>query len=349
MLLRRKTIVYVVIIVLLLVFIYFIYSYREKIGRVMTPFFMAVVIAYILKPLVRKLEKRNIPCQYSILLIYLVFFGFVLGTMFFVVPELIRSTRDLIKTIPEISATYQNILNSIISTVQASDWSPDIKNVLYGEIRNGMVVLQNLAVNTLKKTLTGMVHTVTMLFDFVLAMVITYYFIKDADFFKNSVLSLMPRKWRNDLIDIGRKINSVLSNFVQGQLLTAVIVGVLEIVGLAIVGVKYPLVLGFVGGIANIIPYFGPIIGAIPAVAIALIDSPVKALWAALVFVIVQQLENAFIQPKIIEGKLGLHPVTTIFVVLIGGQFFGILGMLLAVPITAVIKVVTQSLVEAIV
>lgn len=146
-----------------------------------------------------------------------------------------------------------------------------------------------------------------------------------------------------------REINDILSNFIQGQLLTAAIIGVMETVALFIVGVKYAPILGIIGGISNIIPYFGPFIGAIPAVAVALIDSPVKVLWTVVAFVIIQQIDNMFISPKIIEGRLGLHPVTTILAVLVGEEFFGIIGMLLAVPVTAVIKVILKRSVEAIV
>jgi predicted PurR-regulated permease PerM len=140
-----------------------------------------------------------------------------------------------------------------------------------------------------------------------------------------------------------------LSKFIQGQLLTAIIVGVLETIGLFLVRVKYPLVLGVIGGIAEIIPYFGPVIGAVPAVAIALIESPIKAMWAVLVYVVVQQLENAYISPKIIEGRLGLHPVATIMVILAGGKFFGVAGMLLAVPVTAILRVLIKRTINAVV
>jgi len=167
---------------------------------------------------------------------------------------------------------------------------------------------------------------------------------KDAEFFKKGALSLVPRRWRNEIIGTCREINEILSCFIQGQLLTALIIGIMETVALAIIGVKYSPILGFIGGISNIIPYFGPFIGAIPSVAVALIDSPVKAFWT-----VVQQIDNAFISPKIIEGRLGLHPITTILAVLAGGEFFGIIGMLVAVPVTAVLKVILKRLIEAIV
>ena len=94
--------------------------------------------------------------------------------------------------------------------------------------------------------------------------------LKDNEFFKAWILSLTPRRWRNGIIKTGREIHGILSNFIQGQLITALIVGIMEMIGLSIIRIKYPLILGIIGGIANVIPYFGPIIGGIPAVAIAL-------------------------------------------------------------------------------
>ncbi|MGI6777496.1 MAG: AI-2E family transporter [Acetivibrionales bacterium] len=349
MALRRRVILYIILSLLMAGCTLFIYIYREKIGRVLTPFFIAVAVAYLFKPLVARLETKRIPPKYGILIVYFAFAVLLVGIMLFIIPELIESTKELINTIPEMTVTYQGIFDGILSEVQSSNWSPDIKNIIYNEIKNCTVIVQNYIVDILRKTLAAVINTATIFFDLVLSMVIAYYFIKDGEYFKNLIMPLVPKKKRNGFISIGRKINGVLSSFIQGQLMTAAIVGVMETIGLSIVGVKYSLILGLIGGIAEIIPYFGPIIGGIPAVAIALVESPVKALWTLLVFVIVQQLENSFISPKIIESKLGLHPVTTIFAVLIGGQFMGILGMLLAVPVTAVLKVLAHSLIEAIV
>lgn len=346
---RKKIVVYIISIAVLIGILLFVYNYRVRIFKILTPFIMAIIIAYLLNPVVIKLEKKKINRTAGILLIYLAFSALIVSVMLFIVPEIARNARELVVTIPEISSKYQSLFSSIMSAIQSSEWSPDIKNTVFREIQNGLLTAQTIIMDTLRKALTTLVETVTALFDLVLAMIIAYYLIKDSEFFRESALSLTPRKWRNGIIGAGREINAILSNFIQGQLLTALIVGILETIGLTIARVKYPLVLGLIGGIANIIPYFGPILGAIPAVAIALIESPIKAIWAALVFVIVQQIDNAFISPKIIEGKLGLHPVTTILAVLVGGEFFGIFGMLVSVPIAAIVKVIAKRAVEAVV
>ena len=156
---------------------------------------------------------------------------------------------------------YQIYFSNIVSAVRSSRWSDDIKEVLFKEINTGTQMVQNYIVEFLKKGLSGMINCLTILFDLLLAMVIAYYFIKDNDIFKSLTLSFIPKKWKRGIISAGREINIVLTNFIQGQLLVALIIGFMEVIGLIIVKVKYPLVLGLLGGIANIIPYFGPIIG----------------------------------------------------------------------------------------
>lgn len=346
---RRKTIFYLLLTALLAVVIIFFYLYRGKIGKVFIPFIMAMIISYVLHPLVIKLEGKRIKRPTGILLIYLVFGGTLVVLTVFVVPQLIDNTRELINILPGITIEFRDNFNGMVKVISSSKWPEDIKSAIFREINNGMQIAENMILNTLKNTLTGMMRAVNTLFDLILAMIIAYYILKDAEYFKNISLSLVPRKWRNWLITTFREINSVVSKFIQGQLLTALIIGTIETIALFIVGVKYPLILGMIGGVANIIPYFGPFLGAIPAVAVALIESPVKALWTVIAFIIVQQLDNGFISPKIIEGRLGLHPVTTILAVLIGGEFFGIVGMLISVPIAAIIKIIAKRTIEAIV
>lgn len=346
---KRKILTYLIAIVALLMLVYSIYLLRDKIGKIVFPFVMAVVVSYILYPIVAKLEAKRVARSVSIILIY-----FVLGVVFtittvFVVPKFINSTKDLINKLPDITLEYRSNLDGMVNLIYASKWPEDIKNAIFNELSRGTDMAEELILKTLRNSLAGFIRIATAMFDLVLAMIIAYYLLKDSEYFSRSALSLVPRKWRNGLIATFREINAILSSFIQGQLFTAVIIGFMETIALAIVGVKYPLVLGMLGGAANTIPYFGPIIGAIPAVAVALIESPAKAIWTIVAYVIIQQIDNAFISPRIIESRLGLHPVTTILAVLAGGEFFGIAGMLLAVPAAAVIKVILKRAIEAIV
>lgn len=345
----KKILFYICIGLLILAAVWFIHTYRVKIGRVLSPFFLTIPLVYIIKPLAAGLVSRKVPVSLSILSVYLIFLLLLAAACIFFIPELAMNIRELMETLPDLMSSYERIFNSLLSSIKSSSWSNNVKTAIFREIENGTAMVQESLVRILENGLDIVVDIVNVIVDLTIAMVIAYYVIKDADKFRDFALSILPSGWRNSLAGIGREINRILAGFIQGQLLTALIVGILETMGLLIIRVKFPLALGMLGGLANIIPYFGPYIGAIPALAVALTISPIKALWAIVVFAVVQQLDNSFISPKMIEGKLGLHPVATIFAVLAGGEFFGIMGMLLAVPAMAIIRVLMNKAVDAIV
>ncbi|HEX2928035.1 MAG TPA: AI-2E family transporter [Ruminiclostridium sp.] len=345
----RKILFYIILILIIAGGAFFIYFYSDKIIKILSPFFIAALIAYIIYPLVIRFERRGVKRSISIIVIY----SFITLTLVFfciyIMPQVLNNSKELFKTLPHITSRYQEYFNGCISRIKASKWPPEVKNLIFDEINYGSEFVQKYAARIMKKSLSILASSIVILLNTILSMIIAYYFIKDAEGFKKSTLLLVPKKMRNDLISMGRELNAIATHFIQGQLMTALIVGILETAGLYIVKVKYPFVLGLLGGIANMIPYFGPVLGAIPAVALALLQSPYKAALAALVFGVVQQIDNAFISPKIIEGKLGLHPVTTIVAVLVGGEFFGIIGMLIGVPVAAMLKVILKKAVDLIV
>ncbi|EPR13004.1 AI-2E family transporter [Ruminiclostridium papyrosolvens] len=345
----RKIIFYIILILLVIGTAVFVYFYIDKIIKILFPFFMAALIAYIIYPMVIRFERKGVKRSVSIILIYvfialtLIFFGV------YIMPEVLSNGKELFKTLPNITSSYREYFNCCISRIKASKWPPEVKNLIFNEINYGSGFVQVYAARIMKKTLSVLASSIVIMLNIVLSMIIAYYFLKDAETLKNSTLMLVPKRMRNDFINTGRELNAIATHFIQGQLLTALIVGTMETIGLYLVRIKYPFVLGLLGGVANMIPYFGPFLGAIPAVAVALLQSPYKAALAALVFIVVQQIDNAFISPKIIEGKLGLHPVTTIIAVLVGGEFFGIIGMLIGVPVAAMLKVILKKAIDWIV
>lgn len=342
----RRIIILIVISVLGILVAVFLYRYRSKVLRILSPIFISFIITYLVNPLVKKLQRKNISCSLSIILVYSFI---ILGTgaiIIYIIPELIDSTKDLINTIPEIVSNYQNIFNNMLSNIRQSSWAPDIKNAIFKEINDTAVLIQDFALKSLKSITSRLINSLRIFVDFVLGLVIAFYLIRDSQYFKSVAISMVPKRWRKYALQTGYDVNVIITSFIQGQLLTAMIVGTMEFIGLFLINVRYSMVLGLIGGIVNIIPYVGPVIGAIPAVAIALLDSPIKAIWTVLLFVAVQQIENALISPRIIQSKIGLHPVVTLLTVLAGGEFFGITGMIISVPLVAIIKTIFNRTIE---
>lgn len=345
----KKAIFYLIVGLIITAAIFFFIKYKVQITGILSPFFMTIPLVYIVKPLANKLALKKIPVSISILLVYFFFLSAITAIGIFFIPELATNIRELMETLPELMAEYENIFNNLLSSIKSSNWSGQVKDTIFKEIASGTDSIRDFLVKSMERGLNLIVDMVQIIVDLTVAMVITYYVVKDGEKFRDYSLSLLPRSWRNGLVGTGKEISKILAGFIQGQLMTALIIGALETMGLMLVGMKYPLVLGMIGGLSNVIPYFGPYIGMIPAVAIALTISPMKAVWVLVVFLVVQQIDNNFISPKMIEGKLGLHPVATIFAILVGGEFFGVLGMLLAVPVMAILRVLVNKTVEAIV
>ncbi len=346
---HKRLIFYVVLALLILAAIFFIYKYRDKLARILSPFLITIILVYVVKPLSDRLTAKRIPVGLSILLVYLFIIAALAAAAIYFIPELASNTRELMETLPQLIASYEKMFNSILFSINSSNWSEQVKTAVFEQVGNAAVQAQEFLVKTLENGLKLIVDMARIIVDVTVALVITYYAIKDGDKLKAYTLSLLPRSWRAWLTGAGKEISRILAGFIQGQLMIAFIVGLLETLGLVLVGMRYPLALGMIGGLANIIPYFGPYIGAMPAVAVALTVSPVKAVWTVVVFISAQQIDNNFISPKMIEGRLGLHPVATIFAVIVGGEFFGIAGMLFAVPVLAILRVLFNKAVEAIV
>lgn len=244
---KRKVYAYSFFILVILAISYFVYKYKTTLWKILIPFLIALIISYTLHPLVEKFERKGISRNIAILILYL-FFILISTTVFlFVIPELINNTRELSSTLPDIIGDYQKKFNGFISIIQSSNWPSDIKNSINIEIGRGAEIIQNYIMGVMRKSLLILIDTLNTFFDIFLSLIIAYYFIKDAEYFRELALSLVPGKWRSGLTGTGREVNTILANFIQGQLLTALIVGVLETAGLLIIRVKYPLILGLIG------------------------------------------------------------------------------------------------------
>jgi predicted PurR-regulated permease PerM len=155
---------------------------------------------------------------------------------------------------------------------------------------------------------------------------------------RHSLVALVPAHYRDEMVAVYRLVDRVMSAYLRGQLLLCLFIGVMATIGLLIIGMDYALLLGMFAGLFEIFPYVGPIIGAVPAVLVALLHSPILALWTVVVFLVIQQVENLLLTPRVAGQSVHLHPALIMVVLVVGNQLFGLWGMLLAVPATAVVR-----------
>ncbi len=175
--------------------------------------------------------------------------------------------------------------------------------------------------------------------NFVLVLIFTYYFSVEKDEIKVKVVEKLPAKHRDDILYLAYKINDALHGFVQGRLVMAVFVGFLTMILLLIMRIEFAVVIGFITMIADIIPYIGPFLGFLPAFILALFQSKTKAIWVGLFFVAIQWAENNILGPKILGSRTGLHPMIVLISIIIGGGMFGVVGMIVSVPIVSILFV----------
>lgn len=306
---------------------------------VLAPFLISVIIAYLLHPLVQLLHRRGVPRGASIVIIYIVFFLFVTVLLLNMIPLFIDQLRELSEKLPALIKQAEKWMNNFHQN----------KRYLPLAVRNA--IDSNLT--TLEsKTTTSISHILEqagvavegMAGAFVVPFLV-FYMLKDVKGIERAVIAFFPKGNRSEIMRLIRSVDEALGNYIRGQLLVAFLVGVLAYVGYLIIAMPYGFLLALIVAVTNIIPYVGPFIGAAPAILLAFTVSPMMALKVLIVNLVIQQLEGNVISPLLIGRSLKLHPMLIIFALLLGGEMFGMVGLILCIPVVAVGKVLLQHLV----
>lgn len=299
---------------------------------VLIPFILGAVLAYLLNPLVELLESKDVPRTIAILLVYALL-AIVVGLAgVLLYPSLMREAEQILQALPGRTGEWQKATQTALEDLQRIP----VLGGLEGVLQNLVVRLQALVEDILRRTVELALGAVSSLLTLLLVPVFGFYILRDWPVVRQNVLSYLRRTRQHKTIALLQAADKALAGFVRGQLLVSVIVGVLIGLGLAFIGIRFSLVIGLVAGLFNIIPYFGPVIAVLPAAAIAWVASSEKVLWVVALFVAVNQLEGIVITPNIVGERVGLHPISVITAILIGGKVGGIVGMLLAVPVAAI-------------
>ena len=298
---------------------------------VLAPFVLAMAVAFLLEPPVRFLEGRRLPRLSAILLVYLGVAAVVVLVLFWLIPIFVQQLTILADTLPTFVSQVQGLILQVQTRYTEAGLPPQVRAVLDQAIARAETGL----LTFIQAVLSGIFGAVSAVVTLILAPFLAFYMLRDRESIRRWVLAVLPVNSRGDTLLALAEMNRVAAGFVRGQLLVALIVG--GLVGLVTyaLGLPFSAILGFIAGVTNIIPYFGPVIGAVPAVALALLVSPLLALETALGLFLVQQVDSIFLTPRIVGGSVGLHPLVVIFSLLAGAKLFGIVGMLLGVPLVA--------------
>lgn len=304
-----------------------LYPKRDLVFAVFSPFLLAFVIAYILNPAVNFFTKHKISRPLAILTIFLLFFVLIILLALNILPLLIFEIHNLTEVLPEYAARIQRFIQDLQMDYHRFNLPESVRLIIDDSIRNIEEHLVSFFNDITVVVVTFLQRFLTLL----ILPLLVYYFLRDFNFIRNNLKDLVPSSQRQQLFLLLKEMDITLGEYFRGILLISFMLGSMNFVGLTILGVDFALVLGIIIGITNIIPYFGPLIGSIPAVLVALLESPALAL-----------VENQLITPPLLGKTLGMHPLVILFVLLLGGRLLGLLGLLVAVPFAAMLKILIR-------
>ncbi|WP_108671630.1 AI-2E family transporter [Peribacillus acanthi] len=304
------------------------------------PFLISGVLYYLFRPVVFYLHEKKVPKVLSIVLIYSLFAGLVTLGVFMIGPELQQQFNSLINNFPQLTEK----LKEKVIALQQNEWFSRFEENEYVTLENISNYVRdyfNSNVADFGKRISGILEVVTSIITIIVTVpFIVFYLLKDSEGASNNVLKYLPYFQAKEARKIFKDMDSALSSYIQGQAVVCILVGVMMYIGYLIIGIEYSLILAFVAMFTNVIPFIGPFIAIVPALIIGFIDSPFMALKVMIVAVIVQQIDGNITSPYIMGKRLDIHPLTIILILLVAGSLGGLLGMILAVPFYAVMKVI---------
>ena len=306
---------------------------------VISPIFIGFIIAWLFDPLVEWLQSKKIPRILGCIIVYLLIFSGLFLLLYLIVPTFIDQVKDFVGTVPDLIKDFKDIVDAFFKSLSTKSGvnALSIKKDIYLAIENFSSTLTTSLPNALLNVGQSLIGGII---SFALGLMIGFYMLFDFNKLNDHIESLLPKKWRKTYKELGERLNNSLRNYIQGLLLVMLLVFITQAVGLTLAGLKAPLIFALFCALTDVIPYFGPYIGAIPAVIVGFAVSPITGICSIVAILVVQLLENNFYQPLIMGHTMKLHPVTIMLGLLIFQHFFGIIGMIVATPVIAAGKVI---------
>ncbi|MCI6276744.1 MAG: AI-2E family transporter [Clostridium sp.] len=338
-------------------------AFTAKVGEVigiLQPFIIGFSLAYILNFLLKFYEDRILEMSFfkklklgskrglGLLFTYVTAFFLLYLFMHFVFPQVVESIVGLVNDIPLYIANLSDLFDKIVINLDIRDEYINMITTNFNEMSNYIV---RLATNLLPVLGTLVTTIASSVWNIILGIIISIYLLIDKEKFfgmsKKIIYAVLSSRHAERTLELTRRSNSTFGKFLSGKILDSTIIGVLTFVILTVFKMPYTLLVSFIVAVTNIIPFFGPFIGAIPSVIIILFVSPIKALWFLLIIFVIQQIDGNIIGPKILGDSIGISAFWILFSIMVAGKFLGFVGMIIGVPLFAVIYSVVKENVEA--
>jgi predicted PurR-regulated permease PerM len=318
---------------------------------ILTPFLVAAFLGYLGDPLVDKLEARNLSRTLSVTIVFSVFSSAMILILILLIPLLESQVIALINKLPGFIDFIQSKIYPILMQLSSSDAKVqgfDASGIKLA-IRENWQSLGGLAAQLVDSISKSGLLIAAWLSNLILIPVIAFYFMRDWDILVDKIHHLLPRHIEPLISQLARESDEVLAAFLRGQLLVMTCLGGIYSFGLWIVGLELGLLVGLLAGLVSFVPYLGFIIGVLAALVAMLMQFQDLSLLIpiAIVFGIGQLIESLLLTPLLVGDRIGLHPVAVIFSIMVGGQLFGFVGVLIALPVSAVIMVLLRHLYQS--
>jgi predicted PurR-regulated permease PerM len=300
---------------------------------IILPFLIAGFITYLLRPVVEKLHEKGMHRGLAIFLIYVLFFGGIGFGLYRGIPAFINQLKDLSESAPIFTEQYRGWIDQLQKHTRT--WPEGLQ----GRMNDGIDAFERKIDSFLALIVTILLNFLNSALVIMMIPFIAFYMLKDFHLMKRGIWYLTPKQWRQKGSLFLKDVDESLGSYIRGQLLVCFVIGGAAALLFWIFHLRYPLLLGFMVGITDVIPYFGPIIGAIPAVVIAATVSVKLVIITIVIILVLQFLEGNILSPIIFSKSLNLHPILIMFAITAGGEIGGVIGLILAVPVLVVLRV----------
>ena len=325
-------------------------SLKDLLNMLM-PFLIGVLIAFMLNPFIKKLvEFLAGPCKIksmrvckaiAIIFSYLLVLGVLVIFLLYIIPQIVSSITEVVTNQPKLYDVTYNFFNNLQDRFPNADVS-ELQKAVNDALPDFISSLRNFATDLVPAIYTTSMAIAKIVLNFIISIIVSVYMLLDKKELQSSMqrvlYSFVPVRYIRHTMEILSECNSIFTNFIVGKSIDSTIIGLLCFILMSIFSMPYALLLSVIVGITNMIPYFGPFIGAVPGIIVLLLIDPLTSLGFAILIFVLQQFDGLFLGPKILGNTVGLKPLWIIFSITVGGSIGGVLGMFLSVPMMAVIR-----------
>lgn len=341
----------VVLLILLIVFLFTKVSYLfapiwQFLAVVGLPIILAGILYYLMNPIVDYLEKQKIPRLYSIIGLFVTVVALIVWGSVVIIPKIQEQTISFIDNFPQYVKTIDQKLTEILSDPLFNQFREQLESAGDKFMSSAGDMLQDISKSTVQ-SLGSFVGTIATIFVAIITMpFILFYLLKDGKRLAPYFVNFLPTRMRKPTLKVLSEMNAQVSSYIRGQLTVAFTVAIMFMIGFALIGLDYAVTLGIIAGFLNLIPYLGSFLAIIPAIFLGIVAGPAMLIKVLIVAALEQTIEGRLISPLVLGNQLAIHPVTILLVLLTSGKLFGIVGVILGIPVYAAVKVIITHIFE---